>query len=143
MLLSARVWLVPVRISRMVGRWKVLRLYGHVCGEIMTAASRRRRQRARQQRAPVCAGALAVEPFVSALVADVDPAQPRAPRRADPLPDDAAGIERPDRTEAVPTVPVSPMRGRGRVGGERGRAERGGGSERKRQLAQHWEFLLL
>src|SRR5581483_5102445 len=68
-------------------------------------------------------------------VADVDPAQPRAPRRANPLPDDAAGIERsPVRTEAVPAVPVAPMRGRGRTGGERSRADGGGSSEREGQF---------
>src|ERR1700756_1168745 len=82
--------------------------------------------------------------FVSSSVADVDPAQPRAPRRANPLPDDAAGIDRARiGTEAIPAaVPVSPRRGGGGVGGERSRADRGGGSKRKRQFAQHWEFLL-
>jgi hypothetical protein len=34
------------------------------------------------------------------------------------------------------------MGGRGRTGGERSRTDGGGGSERERQFAQHWELLL-
>src|SRR6185437_6299543 len=35
------------------------------------------------------------------------------------------------------------MRGRGRTGGERSRADGGGSSEREGQFPQHWEYLLV